>query len=265
MPIQRTQDDSYYYARKPHGIPSTFGAQHSFVEYIQKEKPAFFAPLAQHFSAQEEYWLLNRLDNDTAGYLYFAKDKKIFDAYKTQQDAHQIYKLYLCDVQGQVDVERTVGKHPELLISNNDEMTEWQNDATLSTIIPSLYHSIICAQLPWAQEQFDNKIRKGLTINYPIMHHAQHHDRMVAIRIPKDQHKWRGNQHMVETTLFPLSYDSDENTTTCLVRIYQWIRHQIRVHAASVWYPIVWDPLYAKSGGDEDLHLWSIGLQFKKW
>ncbi|MBP6085632.1 hypothetical protein KA478_00145 [Patescibacteria group bacterium] len=67
---------------------------------------------------------MNRLDNDTAGYLYFAKDKKIFDAYKTQQDAHQIYKLYLCDVQGQVDVERTVAKHPELAMQKLEARTQ---------------------------------------------------------------------------------------------------------------------------------------------
>jgi 23S rRNA-/tRNA-specific pseudouridylate synthase len=59
---------------------------------------------------------LNRLDNDTAGYLYFAKDKKVFERYKMQQDNHEIYKVYLCDVQGRVDVSRTVEKHPELAL-----------------------------------------------------------------------------------------------------------------------------------------------------
>jgi 23S rRNA-/tRNA-specific pseudouridylate synthase len=58
------------------------------------------------------------LDNDTAGFLYFAKTKIIKEEYKKMQDAHQITKVYIANLQGRVDVERTAEKHNELLITN---------------------------------------------------------------------------------------------------------------------------------------------------
>jgi 23S rRNA-/tRNA-specific pseudouridylate synthase len=57
---------------------------------------------------------LNRLDNDTAGFLYFAKTKSIKEEYKKLQDEQQITKVYIANVEGRVDVERTVEKHEEL-------------------------------------------------------------------------------------------------------------------------------------------------------
>jgi len=41
--------------------------------------------LQSHFTKDNEYGLLNRLDNDTAGLLYFAKDPIIKDQWKQLQ------------------------------------------------------------------------------------------------------------------------------------------------------------------------------------
>jgi 23S rRNA-/tRNA-specific pseudouridylate synthase len=46
-----------------------------------------------------------------------------------------------------------------------------------------------------------------------------------------------------------------------LVKISKWMRHQIRAHLSSIWYPIVWEKIYIKNPSKEDLHLYSIGIQ----
>jgi 23S rRNA-/tRNA-specific pseudouridylate synthase len=100
----RYETPEYYFVRKPHGIPSTFGEQYSFLEQIAQEKPPFFAALQQHFSKEQEYGLLNRLDNDTAGLLYFAKTPEIKQKYKDAQAEKKLSKIYMCDVVGEMSV-----------------------------------------------------------------------------------------------------------------------------------------------------------------
>jgi 23S rRNA-/tRNA-specific pseudouridylate synthase len=79
----------------------------------------------------------------------------------------------------------------------------------------------------------------GVLVSYPIMHHAQDPERMVAIKTEKDWNKGRSRESHVETLFVPLSYDKQTNRTLCYVIIHQGVRHQIRVHAASIGYPIV--------------------------
>lgn len=64
--IIRYEDEHFYYARKPYGIPTTFGSQFSFLELLDQQRPAFFVQLADVRTREEERGLLNRLDNDTA-------------------------------------------------------------------------------------------------------------------------------------------------------------------------------------------------------
>lgn|GEM_PF-3670247 len=52
--IRRYEDDYMYYARKPHGIPTTFGSQFSFLEALQNERSPFFVQLADVRTFEEE-------------------------------------------------------------------------------------------------------------------------------------------------------------------------------------------------------------------
>jgi 23S rRNA-/tRNA-specific pseudouridylate synthase len=209
----------------------------------------------QQFTAAEEYWLLNRLDNDTAGFLYFAKDKGIFETYKILQAKQRVNKYYVATLDGRVDIARTANKHPELLITH-----EWLQGNQVKEIIDyGLWIMSLSQYEKDTLSQFFSSHHEWLVINYPIMHHTHDDIRMVAIRISKDVNKWRGEKHMVKTVIYPVSYNEVKNTTLCLVAIHQWIRHQIRVHANSVGYAIVGDRLYGKQL-DWELQLWSIGF-----
>jgi 23S rRNA-/tRNA-specific pseudouridylate synthase len=58
--------DDLHYVRKPHGLPTTFGAQFSFLETCVEKKPERFQKQCAVWGIDDEYGLLNRLDNDTA-------------------------------------------------------------------------------------------------------------------------------------------------------------------------------------------------------
>lgn len=119
---------NYYLLRKPHWVASSFGNQQSILDYFNKPKQfqsiinnsdfykynsycyidnytkenldSFIINQTIQFTKEQEYWLLNRLDNDTWWFLYFAKNMESFQVYKEQQKKWQIQKMYLAEVYG---------------------------------------------------------------------------------------------------------------------------------------------------------------------
>ena len=65
----------------------------------------------------------------------------------------------------------------------------------------------------------------------------------------------------VNTDVEKLYYDDKSNTTTLLVKISKWVKHQIRSHLSSIWYPVVWEKIYIKKKSSENLHLFSIWME----
>lgn len=119
---------NYTLFRKPHGIASTFWEQQSILDYFedweqlqsiinnsdfdqyhsycyvngytQEHLDTFLKNQTTKFTKEQEYGLLNRLDNDTGGFLYFAKNQESFGFYKEQQRKWAIQKMYLAEVHG---------------------------------------------------------------------------------------------------------------------------------------------------------------------
>ena len=65
--------------------------------------------LLEEFSVQEEYGLLNRLDTDTSGMLYFARSREVFAAWRDWQRAGKVQKWYLAQVEGDIGREAIEG------------------------------------------------------------------------------------------------------------------------------------------------------------
>lgn len=51
------------------------------------------------FGKEQELGLLNRLDNETAGFLYFAKTQEAFDRYRQLQAEGKVNKWYIAQIQ----------------------------------------------------------------------------------------------------------------------------------------------------------------------
>ena len=205
------ENDYFFLVWKPHWIPTSFWKNKSFLDilyesldFIKGINKSFYYHLKQ-FWKDEEFLLLNRLDNDTWWLLYFAKNRDVFNRFKILQADWKIEKIYLVDVFGYV--------------------------------------------------------KTPLNINFPIMHHKYLKEKMVVIKKERDLSKWRGRLHNVVTKFIPLYFDDKKRYTTGYAIITKWIRHQIRVHLASIWHPVVWDNIYSKNREDKILHLRSIWLK----
>jgi 23S rRNA-/tRNA-specific pseudouridylate synthase len=60
------EDARMHYVWKPHGMPTTFGLQASFLDLLEKGKPEWFVLQQRVWGKDDEFGLVNRLDNDTA-------------------------------------------------------------------------------------------------------------------------------------------------------------------------------------------------------
>ena len=233
------QTKDFLLVRKPHGIPSTFGQEESFLDILKKHltepcvqsvgledvldpslqivpipRSSEFVQVANldailreqvdRFGQEEEYGLVNRLDNDTAGFLYFVRSAQAKNKFLQFQKSWHIHKYYLAQVHGNGESQ---------------------------------------------------------TIDNPIMHHKTQAEKMIVIKKPDTTVLWRAKPHYVHTRIENVHYDPQTNISTLLVTIDKGIRHQIRVHLASIWYPIIGDSLYGKKG--PHLHLWSIGFDLQ--
>ena len=206
------EDEWCYYIWKPAWIPSTFWKEKSFLELVIEERwNIVIDSLLKEFSKEEEYGLLNRLDNATTWLLYFAKNRNIKEQYKEKQKEWNIKKFYVLDVYWDIRY--------------------------------------------WIKDNWNE-------ISYPIAHHKYSKDRMVVVKWNNEEWKIESRLHRVKTKILENYYNEDGQTTTLMVMIQKWIRHQIRSHFSAIWYPIVWDDIYWKKKDPQkwNLHLYSIWL-----
>ena len=229
MAHTRYENDWFYYVWKPHNIATTFGDQPSFVEELIKTKWNQIKALQenrslageQYFHTIQELGLVNRLDNQTAGLLFFAKNQIIFDTYKSHQDNDKCDKIYYADLQGKLDLKKF--KSARLLFD-----VQWEK----------------------------------ITISSPIYHHKS-----IPTKMTMQKKHQRGKAHEVDTVIEVLYYNPENDSSTCRIVIKKGIRHQIRIHTASMGHPVLGDKLYCaktlKKPSDKatNLHLRSTGLE----
>lgn len=103
------EDDCFYYFWKKNWISSTWGKWVCFLDLLKNCKSSeikeIFEKLDYEFGIGNEFGMLNRLDKETSGLLYFAKTKEIKDKYKQAQKELWIEKIYIADVYGEIKPE----------------------------------------------------------------------------------------------------------------------------------------------------------------
>ncbi len=204
------EDHMFYYFWKRNGISSTWWSGECFLDMLEqsdnKKIKEILKKLSKSFNKEEEFWMLNRLDKETSGLLYFAKNKEIKEQYKQAQQDNKIEKVYIADVYWEV------------------------------------------------------KPIFGF-IDYEIGNHRFEKGRVVVIKNEPDRKKTKGRTHRLLTKFDKLYFDKETNTTTLLVQIKRWFRHQIRAHLSSIWYPIVNEKIYIKNKKEWQLKLFCVGLK----
>jgi len=147
-------EDVYcYYFWKPHGIASSWGWWPCFLDTFLTSNPDIaIERIREHlnaiFGSEKEFWLLNRLDNDTSGLLYFAKSLEVKKQRRELQNQWKIVKYYLADIRGNVErsdkcVAYPIAHHPQakdrmICIQNSSSSNlQWQ---VCETWIEKLYY-----------------------------------------------------------------------------------------------------------------------------
>ena len=199
----------YYFLWKIWWIASSFWKSKSVLNLIENDLLDNFFCLNQknNFTKDYEYGLLNRLDNMTNGFLYFAKNLNIYHNFKKNQKLKQFEKVYYAKVDKNFPYEE-------------------------------------------------------IKIKFPIMH--KNNLKMIVIKSKLDERKWRWKKHFVKTYVKRLK--QDDTWTWLKIKIFRWVRHQIRAHLSSICFPIIWDSLYNWKK-DDKLYLFSVwveNLYFKR-
>lgn len=92
------------------------GEKKSFLTYMKEENDKRVHAIREYlndmFGEKEEYWLVNRLDNETTGLLYFAKTPLFKQRYKRQQQLDKVDKIYLATVYGKFPYDKRTVESP---------------------------------------------------------------------------------------------------------------------------------------------------------
>lgn len=179
------EDEKFYYFWKKHNISSSFGTQESILSLLEEEilqEKVFIKNQKTNFTKQEEYWLLNRLDNDTAWFLYFAKNLEIYENYKKRQKNNQIQKKYIAVVKWNFPFEEKhinyeimhKNKTKMLVLKTEKDKKLWRwRPHCVSSFVKKIKYDLTKDETyleVWIKKWIRHQIRVHLqSINYPII------------------------------------------------------------------------------------------------
>ena len=170
------QDDNFYIIWKPNGIATTFWDQLNFVEILDKHRDISqtitylyntFANI--YIDTQNEFWLVNRLDNGTGWFLLFAKNLDVFHDYKNKQKDCLIKKIYIANVYGKFD--------DSWMVINKPIWHHYSDKSRMTTDAEFMKKSIQCAteiSLLWYSE-LDDISTLQITIKHGTRHQIRTH------------------------------------------------------------------------------------------
>lgn len=136
------------------------------------------------------------------------------------------------------------------LVNRLDNLTAWLLFFAKNQIIYDTYKKIQAQhniQKTYYADLHGHIMDPKLHIQSSIYHHYSDDSRMTT-----EEHLGRWKWNIAETIIEPYYYDIALNQTSCIITITKWVRHQIRIHSASIGHHIIWDYLYCPK-------------QFKKW
>ncbi len=136
------------------------------------------------FGLDKELGLLNRLDNETTGFLYFAKNQEVFDNYKHIQAQWLISKKYIAQVYGvpkdkefELDTPIMHHKYKEdrmILIRSEKDADKWRSKQhqvrTSVKVLDTNRKNLITSMLVTIYKGVRHQIRVHLAgMGYPVI------------------------------------------------------------------------------------------------
>ncbi len=205
-------NEDFYFMWKPRSMPTAFGQETCFLDMLlwkdidQKTDfpiPAFLTPHIdlpwfttytltattiqtqfKIFGMDHELGLLNRLDNETAGFLYFAKTQEVFNRYKHIQAEGDINKQYIAQVYGapkdkEFEITTPIMHHKYkedrmILVRNEKDAAKWRSKQhqvrTTIKVLDINRKNLITTLLVTIYKGVRHQIRVHLAgIGYPVI------------------------------------------------------------------------------------------------
>ena len=188
------EDNNYFYVWKKAGVPSSFWKQKSILDMIKENslEKYFCSFVKKVFTEKEEYWLLNRLDNDTSWFLYFAKNKEIYKDYKNKQKKGNIDKYYYAIIEWDFPYKKIQINYPimhknkskMIAIKNKKDKKKWRwKEHFVKTDVERLYF-----------DKKNNKTYLKVCIKKGIRHQIRCHLASICYPIIGDKlYDWKEN------------------------------------------------------------------------
>ncbi len=217
----------------------------------------------------------------------FWEEKSVLDCFDTQWELQTLYKTTADNeiLSTYVDISK-YNKEEDLIWFQNNQITNFSRKQEygllnrLDTPTGGFLYFAKTAQA-FAQYKADQKQgriqktyiafvegnpcykdeKKPIDIYFPIMHLASNPEKMIVVKWYQDENKWRGRRHKGKTTVELLNFFPEQQKSLVKISIYKGIRHQIRVHLASIGAPILGDVLYNKKAKTSDLQLRSVWFE----
>lgn len=153
-PIKRIQlitKSRWYWVWKPHGLPTTWWKGGCFLEICDDifSQDSWRIAQKKEFSKDQERWLINRLDNDTAWYVWFVKSNKMKQEYLQLQKWDRVIKTYIASLEwhlwSTVDVDVPLMHHrmkERMICATPDQVKYWVWSLLFvqTHIVPVLYN-----------------------------------------------------------------------------------------------------------------------------
>ncbi len=117
----------------------------------------------------------------------------------------------------------------------------------------------------WRKEYLacvQGRLTSALNVRESIAHHPKQPKKMILCAALSSRLQKRCPPQPARTEIQPIVYDAQRNETLVRIRIETGVRHQIRLHLASVQHPIIGDVLYGGPSNSERLwlHAWALLL-----
>ncbi|MBN1374006.1 RNA pseudouridine synthase [Candidatus Dojkabacteria bacterium] len=215
----------YIVVDKPYGLPTTYKNEQDTGDCLVKRIIKLYPKLLSVKGYKErEGGLLYRLDNETTGVVLFAKSNENFNEFIALSQEGEIFKRYIAHTE--FGINQCKGK-------NFDKMDSifFKPREVLGEYYPLAFN--VSAK---DVELSDTEYKK---VDIPIGHSKKSMKRMIPVIDSISKSRLRNINKVV-------SYIRDINLNTFDVLIQKGCRHQIRVHLATIGYPIIGDNLYNK-------------------